>query len=202
MAYTTEDEVRAHSEADAVGDAQQVTSAKVAEAIAWAEALIDDYCGTSFEAKAFAVTLDGNGCSWIQLVSEDGRLLSHPRSLTSVTIDGEAVADTSAWVLRPDGTIVRPSGTFPTATGGQNVVIAGTAGLTTAAPTLINRAAQQLARQYCLEDFQQQDPRALTITDELGGQTMLATPGRHGPTSIPAVNDILKRYRRRPPAIA
>lgn len=201
MAYCTEADVRDISEASAVSDPSEVDTARITEAIAFAEDLIDDYCGTSFEYKAFTATLDGNAANNIRLIADNGRTIMYPQTIIAATIDGTSV-DFSGWKLHRHGVIVWPNGTFSYATGGRNIVISGTAGISAAPSESMKQACAMIARQKALEDYSRSDPRAITITDELGGQTLLAQPGKRGPTGIPQVNDILKRAKRRSPGVA
>lgn len=204
MAYATTADVRAVSKEDAVGDENQVPDSDITAGISYAETVIDQYCGTSFEFRTFSVTIDGNGASSIRLVSDEGRTVMYPQTLTSATIDGTAVdaGELATWKLHRHGVIARVEGLFPAAVGGRNVVVVGTAGMTSAPPVDIAQAASLIARQFALDAFNRANRRALTITDELGGQALLAQPGKHGPTGIPEVNQILKNRRRRRPGMA
>ena len=200
MAYATVAEVRAISIETATGDPNEVDDALVTDGISWAEELIDDFTRTSWELKAFSVTLDGNGRSTIRLVSDVGRTVMYPATVTSSTIDGDAVASAEfdTWELHRHGVIARPTGLFPSASAGRNIVIAGTAGATAAADADIARATKLIARGYCLDALDRTHMGALTVTDDRG-VTVLAMPGKHGPTTIPIANSILKRKRRGAP---
>lgn len=139
---------------DGLDDTTSYPDADITAAIERAEELIDRYTGTSWVYRSFGVTLSGNGRRTIQLVDLVGRPVLYPQTLTAVTIDSAAVSGTSAWGLFPEGLIVRGSGTFPIGTVGRNVRIAGTAGLTSAAPKDIAWCARTIARQYLLDLLQ------------------------------------------------
>ncbi|RMH85148.1 MAG: hypothetical protein D6683_01375 [Actinomyces sp.] len=201
MAYTTVADVRSFSAGDDVASAAVFPDAVVQAGIDYATELIDDWCATSFEAKSFTATMDGTGTDRILLADAvTGRPILFPRSITSATVDGTAVADTSGWVLHPDGLVVRDAGTFPVSTQGRNVTIVGTAGVTTTVPADIKLAAEMIARDYVLSTADRVHERALQITDDVGVQ-VFAQPGKHGPTGIPRVNEILRRRRVAVPVI-
>lgn len=185
---------------DGLDDSAVYSDATVNEAIDWAEGLVDRYTGTSWVAKAFSATLDGTGTARIRLVDDEGHPILYPQTITSATVDTVAQT-TTGWVLRPEGVIVRDSGTFATATGGLNVVIAGTAGITATAPDDIAWCVRTIARQYLLDLLSRVPDRALQVQNDFG-TVQLAQPGTHPdrPTSIPEVNARLAR-RRQVPAV-
>jgi len=195
VAYCTRAEVRAM---DGMGDSGAYPDALIDAGIAVGTELIDQYCGTSFEAKAFNVTLDGTGRTDILLRDQFGPIL-YPRSITSATVDGVEAADTALWALYPEGQVVQVAGTFTATAGGRNVVIAGTAGVYDTPPEQIKHACRLLARAYCVDSSARVHDRALNINNEFG-QIVLAQPGGPGrPTGLPEVNAILNRYRFRAP---
>src|SRR5262245_28548240 len=121
MAYAVVADLRA---LDGLGDAAVYPDATLQQAIDYATGLIDGYCGTSFEAKTFTATKDGNNRSQLYI----GVLFG--RTLTSVTVDG--IAQTLADIVhRPEGVLVHKNGLFTWQPYGQNVVAQGTAGVTT-----------------------------------------------------------------------
>lgn len=192
--YASLAEVRA---IDGMDDDTTFPDATVNEAIDYAEELIDRYTGTSWVYKSFSVTMSGNGRRSLQLIDDEGRIVLNPRTLSSVTVDGDVVSDTSGWALHPDGLIVRDSGTFATSTVGRNVVVSGTAGLTQTVPKDIAWAARTLARQYALDLVSRIPDRALQIQNDFGSVT-LAQAGNHPdrPTSLPEVNARLARRKQ------
>src|SRR6266487_623549 len=102
MAYAVIADVRA---LEGMGDAAVYPDATIQQGIDWATELIDGYCGTSFEAKTFSVTLDGNG----SFALFTGVLFI--QSLTSVLIDGASVP-VGSFKARPEGYLVYTNGVF------------------------------------------------------------------------------------------
>lgn len=173
-------------------DESVVTAAMRADALAYADELIDKYCGTSFTHKAFSVTLDGNGKRGI----DTGILF--PQTLTNVEVDSVAQT-TTGWGLHDDGLIVRDEGIFATNIVGRNVLVEGTAGYSAVAPAGIEWVALTIARQHILDQVSRIPDRALSVVNEFGN-IMLAQAGGHWrPTNLPDVNVVLNRYRHRPP---
>lgn len=195
MAYTDLATVRALDVL--VGNEATYPDAALTEGIAWAKQVIDDYCGTSFEADAFTVTVPGTGSRGIRLVTLEGYPVLFIRSITSATVDGVAVSDVSGWEAYPDGLVVRDTGSFPRPTVGPNVTVSGTAGVTTSAPADIAWAARTLARQYVLELYSKVPKRELTAGEGGGFGPMAHAGGVGRPTNLPDVNARLKRHRHR-----
>ena len=189
MAYTTIADVRVLNRLD---DETTYPDAVVTDGIAWATAVIDDATGTSWESKAHTLTLDGSNKRTIftGVVNILG--------VTSCTIDGEAQTVTN-WVGRPDGEVERDTGIFTYTAPGRNVTLVITAGATTTVPDDISWAARTLAGQYVL-DLQSNVPdRAISVASEYGTIQYAQAGGRHGTTSLPDVNAVLKRRNHRPP---
>ncbi len=210
MAYATGQGVRDIGEGTPVADGEKISDELLDDGLAYAEDLIDSYTGTSFgdvenpAFKVFSVTLDGNGRDCIRLIDPDyGHTLMFPRTLTSATIDGDAVdaGEVATWTLTRTGLVRRVSGIFPSARAGANIVIAGTAGFFDTPPATIARATKLIAREYALAAQDRTHMGALTVADEFG-TTILAQPGKYGPTNIPQVNAILKVHRRKPAGVA
>lgn len=196
MAYATREEVRA---LDGLGDSDLYSDAELDEAIEWAEELIDNYCGTSFTYKTFTLTVDGNGRDSIRLIKDDGSTVLFPRTLTSVTVDGDAQTVTG-WALYPEGIIKRGEGSFTYTKPGRNVVIEGTAGVTSAPPSGIAWACRTLARYYALNLHNRVPDRALQVQNDFGTVTLAQAGGQPDrPTALPEVNAVLNRYRHRAP---
>jgi len=191
LSYTTVADIRAVA---GMEDVEAWGDALVTDAITYAEAVIDDYCGTSFEHKTFTETHDGNNAGRLMLD------VMFPQTLVSVTVDGVA-ADTTGWALLPEGYIVRDDGIFTYSHPGRNVVVAGTAGVTSSAPEEIALAARGIAIAYLRQMEDRIPQQALSVQSEFG-QVMLAQPGGHWrPTEFPAINTLLNRWRQRPPTI-
>jgi hypothetical protein len=196
MAYCTLAEVRA---LEGLDDTALYTDAEITAGISWAEDLIDTHCGTSFTYKAFTATLTGNGATTIRLVKDDGSTVLFPRTLTSVTVDGN-VEVTTGWALYPEGIIARTEGSFTYTKPGRNIVVVGTAGVTSTASEPIAWAARTLARYYALSLHNRVDDRALQIQNDFGTVTFAQAGGNPDrPTALPEVNAVLNRNRHRAP---
>ena len=195
MAYTDLATVRALD--TLVGNEATYPDAAITEGIAWAKAVIDDYCGTSFEAEAFSVTVPGTGTKYLRPTWPDWYPVLFIQTITSCSVDGTAVSDVSGWGVRGGSVVVRDSGTFTLPTVGDNVVLAGTAGLTEV-PADIAWAARTLARQYVL-DLNSKVPKRELTSGESAGFGMMAQAGGIGrDTNLPDVNVRLQRHRHRP----
>ena len=189
MTYASEADLLA---ADGM-DESVVTPEMRTAALEYADALIDKYCGTSFTYKAFSVTLDGNGRNNINTC------VLFMQTLTTVTVSGDTVADTSGWGLHEDGLLIRDSGAFSSSVVGRNVTVAGTAGVTSTPPDGIEWSALTIARQHILDQVSRIPDRALSVANEFGN-IMLAQAGGHWrPTNLPDVNAVLNRHRHRRP---
>lgn len=190
MAYATVAEVRA---LDGLADVVAYPDATLQQGIDYATGLIDGYCGTSFEAKSFSVTLDGNGNFAILTP------VLFIRTITSVSVDGVA-QDVAQLLGRKEGYVVRKDGdVFDYSPWGSNVVIAGTAGVTTTIPEEIKWAARTIARDYALNLHSRIPSRALTIQNEFGQVEVRAQAGGQGrPTALPDVNAVLNRNKHKP----
>lgn len=188
MAYASVAEVRA---LDGLADTSVYPDQVLTDGIDFATELIDSYCGSSFEPKSFTVTLDGNGRTAIVT----GVLFI--RSITSATVDG--VAQTLADLVgRPDGVVVHKNGTFTAQPWGQNVVIAGTAGVTTTPSERIKWACRTIARDYALNLHTRIPSRALSISNEFGQLEVRAQAGGPGrPTNLPDVNAVLNASKHK-----
>lgn len=197
MAYVTLAELRAMN---GLGDSGVFPDADLTEAASLAKVIIDEYCGTSFgdvttpAYDAFSVVLDGNGSNRIRLLRVDGSPVLFPRSITSVTVDGE-VRSGVTFVLQPSGTVQLSDGIFDASSdGGQNVVIAGTAGVADSTPLDIQVAARAIARHYALDLVGRLSDRALSATSADGSFEVKAQAGGTArPTAFPEVNAILNR---------
>lgn len=189
MAYATIAELRA---LDGLADVVVFPDATLQQGIDYATTLIDGYCGTSFEAKTFNVTKDGNNSVSLYV----GVLFI--RSLTSVTVDGVAQTPSDI-VARPEGVVVHKNGVFTWQPWGQNVNVQGTAGVTTTPAEDIKWACRTIARQWCLELHSRIPSRAINVTNEMGNFEVRAQAGGQGrPTSLPDVNAVLNRNKHKP----
>lgn len=198
MDYTTIQAVRS------LGGCEDFTDAEVEEAVDYAEFVVDDTTGTSWTYKPFSLTLTGSGSSTLRLVKNDGRLVLFPRTLTAVSIGGEAVDSGaySLWGLQDHGAIVKGGGCFPSSTVGGNITITGTAGLTSSAPVDIVYCTKRIARHFLLESTSRQ-PETVTSIQSPDGNLTLAVASAHPdrPTALPEVNARLIRRRQIGPTI-
>ncbi len=170
----------------------------VSDAIAMVERLIDQYVGTSFEYRTHELTLRGIGLAGV----ETGVL--YPRTVESVTVDGEAVdaGHVEALALHPHGLIMRTDGgVFAPGRYGPNVEVRLTAGKTETAPPEIRYATQMWAADYLRSPQDRFPSSAISVSNELGVMR-LSTPGRLYPSGLPEVDAILIRARERAPLIA
>jgi hypothetical protein len=199
MAYCTRAEVRAM---EGMSDVVNFTDADIETAIEFADMLIDEYTGTSWEVKSFSLTLNGSGRSRLTLADPfDGRRILFPRSITSCTIDGVAQTDMATYALFPEGYVIRDEDAFTYNHPGMNVTIAGTAGCTTSAPVDIAWCSRTIARQYVIDLVSRVEDRAVMMQTELG-MIRLSQPGAKYPTGLPQVDAILNRRRHIGPAVA
>lgn len=188
MAYAVIADVRA---LDGLADTAVYPDSVLTSGIAFATDLIDNYTGTSFEAKAFTVTKDGTGRIDLYI----GVLFVV--SLTSVLIDGVSVP-VGNFKARPEGVLVRTDGVFTPSLYGLNVIVSGTAGVTTTPAEEIKWACRTIARQYALELHSRIPSRALQVSNDLGQFEMRAQAGGPGrPTSLPDVNVVLNRNKHK-----
>lgn len=199
MAYSTRAEVRAM---EGMSDAVNYIDADIDAAILFADLLIDEYTGTSWEAKSFSLTLSGSGNSRLTLQDPyDGRRILFPRSITSCTVDGVTQTDIATYALYPEGYVLRDEDTFTYTHPGMNVTIAGTAGATTSTPEDIAWCSRTLARQYVIDLISRVEDRAVVLQTEIGTMR-LQQPGAKYPTGLPQVDAILNRRRHIGPAVA
>lgn len=199
MAYATREEVRAM---EGMSDVVNFTDDNIDAGILFADLLIDEYTGTSWEAKPFSLTLSGSGNSRLTLTDPyDGRRILFPRSITSATIDGEADTTFVSYALFPEGYVIREENSWDYTFPGMNVTISGTAGITTSAPDDIAWCSRTIARQYVIDLVSRVEDRAVMMQTELG-MIRLQQPGQKYPTGLPQVDAILNRRRQIGPSVA
>jgi hypothetical protein len=156
----------------------------------------------SARAKAETLFEDETGMAWVPRYGRtaavgDGTcvlLLEHytPRVLTSVTIDGTAVADLTAFDLEAYGGLTW-TGTF---TSEARVVVEYSHGQD-APPEDLRHAALRYVRHLVLGAESVVDERALSITNQAGQTIQLATASQRRPTGLPDVDAILNRHDHR-----
>lgn len=179
MSYATVAQLRAM---DGLDDAVTYPDQTLQDGIDFATELIDDYCGTSFEPKAFTVALEGNGGGNIFID------VLFVQTITTLKIDGVTVAGGN-FNIYPWGTIKSTNVFFPY---GSVIEFTGTAGMTATAPKRIAWAARTIARDYCLNLHSRLPSRALSVTNDLGQIEVRAQAGGPGrPTNMPDVNAVL-----------
>ena len=197
MSYCTLSQIRAM---EGMEEAYHYTDTAINEGIGFATSVIDEFTGTSWEYKAFDITVSGSNRRRISLEDPfDGRRILFPRTITTLTIDGVS-QDTSVLALYPEGYLVSSEYDFGYDSPGNNIRIAGTAGITSVAPDDIAWAARTITRQYVIDLLSRVDDRAVLMTNELG-TIRLAQPGTKQPTGLPQVDVVLNRRRQRGPAI-
>lgn len=190
--YSTPIEVR---NMDSIsGETSTFPTADLVEATTWAEAVIDDYCGTSFVYRYKRDVLDGTGTDTIKLSK------MFPRKILAASIDGTALTsdELSKISLYDSGVIVREEDVWERTPEGKKVVIEYEAGISKTPPPDIAWAAKTLARYHLIEQVSRIPDRALSISSEFGN-IALSQPSMTKPTPLPDVNVILNRHRHRAP---
>jgi hypothetical protein len=172
-----------------LSDLTKYPDVDIREARERATDLFESVCGVSFVPRYGRDTLDGTGTSTIRV------LKSKVNRVISASINGAAMTagDLAGLTIYRSSDIVRYSGVWngPTASAGQNVVIAYEHGYVTP-PTDIRRAALTLAR-YELVSNDVSD-RMVAFDNDLGS-VRLSVPGYNYPTGLPVVDATLNRYR-------
>lgn len=104
--YATAQEVRDHPAFEGVGSP---TDDRIDAVMTAVERRIEGEraTGVAWVPRTDTDTVPGSGTNTVQLRRH------RCRSLTSVTIDGEAISDLSGWKLFPSGRLKRPTGVFP-----------------------------------------------------------------------------------------
>ena len=169
-------------------------TADLVEATTWAEAVIDDYCGTSFVYRYERDVLNGTGNDTIKL----SRMF--PRKIIAASIDGVALTadEISRIALHDSGVIVREDDIWEFTSPGKKVIIEYEAGVDKTPPPDIAWATRTLARYHLIEQVSRIPERALSISSEFGN-IALSQPSMSKPTPLPDVNVILNRHRHRAP---
>ena len=176
------------------GESTTFPTADLVQATTWAEAVIDDYCGTSFVYRYERDVLDGTATDTIKL----SRMF--PRKIISASIDGVALTsdEINNIALHDSGVIVREDDIWEFTTPGKKVIIEYEAGYDKTPPPDIAWATRTLARYHLIEQVSRIPERALSISSEFGN-IALSQPSMSKPTPLPDVNVILNRHRHRAP---
>lgn len=192
--YVTLAEIRAQKNLDST---TKFTAIELDTAQRAVETMIEEFCGVAFVPRYHRDVFTGDGSTFRQLSK------MYPRTILAASLDGVAVADTSAWSVTRGGWLQTGSTylTAPSYVGAENAWVAYEHGLD-APPADLKRAALIAIRANLLDD--QTGHRELSIANEFGGTTRFAAINEDNPTGIPAVDGVLKRYRDRyrVPAIA
>lgn len=188
MAYVTTEEIADLPFVDA--DPNYVNDTVIDEAIEYATALVNDYCGTTFESTAFSLTLDGTG------THELNTGLPHLLTVTACTV-GDVSQTVSGWTVYGYGLVISDTNSFARGNYGQNIVITGTAGHATI-PNDMKMAVKLIAGDYINRLWNgSASDRTLSVSNEFG-TTQFAVTGSKYPTGMPQVDAILNRYRVSP----
>lgn len=186
MAYATVAQVRA---LDGLADTTAYPDATLQDGIDFATELIDDYCGTAFEFKAFdsfVFDVDTGSDLFLDVL--------FIQTITSVKIDG-TLQTGYTFKVRPWGVVKFTNLSFPF---DATIEVVGTAGFSATAPKRIAWAARTIARDYALNLHTRTPSRALQITNDLGQIEVRAQAGGPGrPTNMPDVNAVLNRFRHK-----
>ena len=176
------------------GESATFTAADIVEAITYATAVIDDYCGASFVQRYQRDTMNGTNGQTIKV----RRMF--PKTLLAASVDGTALtSDEIADVaLFENGQLTRKDETWTFTEPGNLVVIDYEHGVGSVAPPDIRWAAKTLARYHLLEQVSRIPDRAISVQSEFGN-IQLAQPGMNRPTPLPDVNVVLNRHRHRAP---
>lgn len=187
LEYFAEAELRALPQ---MSDEVTYTDARVDVAAAFVVSRIEGFVRTSFIARSHTETFDG-GVDAIVLGQP------HARALTTVTVNGSAVA-TNLFSLRSG--VVRYLDRSSFASGNVDAVsITYTAGYSAAVPGDIKEAALAWTRWRLLatNSNAEMDARQTQVTNEFGGTTIYAVAGKDRPSGFPEVDAVLIDWRDR-----
>lgn len=166
------------------------------------ESLIEQVCGTAFEATAYTETVDGSG--------KAGLLLSQPyvQSITSVTVDGVLL---TGYTYTFTGGMLERVGTAsytPTVwtRGRRNIAVAYTAGWPGGVPDDLKLAAMLAVRDRVLMLDQRSgkpSDRSTSVSTDVG-TFALSIASEGNPTGNPDVDATIMRWARavRVPTVA
>ena len=190
--YTVPAEVRAMNSIE--GESATFSAADVVEAITYAAAIIDDYCGASVVQRYQRDVMNGTNGQTIKV----RRMF--PQTLLAASVDGTALtaSEISDVALFENGQMTRKDKTWTFTEPGNLVAIEYEHGVGSVAPPDIRWAAKTLARYHLLEQVSRIPDRAISVQSEFG-QIQLAQPGMNRPPPLPDVNVVLNRHRHRAP---
>lgn len=200
MAYFTESELR---DLPQMSDTTKYTTARVTAARLWIESVIERKVGTSFEARSFTETVDGDDAN-----CRGGILLSRPYVLTVTAVTSNGVAFTVGQLaeiaIDPSGILIRrTAGSYGSGdawdSGIRNIAVTYTAGYSATPPADIKEAALTAARDWLMRRYQQQgvSDRTVSLTTEMGNITYASANDLFRPTGIPDVDAVIMGYANR-----
>lgn len=201
MPYFTEAELRGLPN---MSDTSKYTSARVTSARQWIEGVIERKVGTSFEARSFTETVDGDEAN-----CRGGILLSRPYVLSVTAVTSNGVAFTAGQlaeiVINPAGVLIRRAvGSYGSGdawdAGVENIIVTYTAGYSSTPPADIKEAAMDAARDWLLRRYGSQgvSDRAISLQTEMGNTVYATASDKHDrPTGIPDVDAVIMGWANR-----
>lgn len=199
MPYFTEAELR---DLPQMSDAVKYTSAGVTSATNWIESVIERKVGTSFIARTFTETYDGDTAN-----AAGGRLVLKQPFATAVTaVNSNGVLFTAGQLLElmlRSGVLVRrPTGSYypmPWAPGVTNITVTYSASYSTTPPADIKEAALTAARDWLLRRYAQQgtSDRTMSLSTEMGNVVYATANDLFRPTGIPDVDAVIMGWANR-----
>jgi hypothetical protein len=170
----------------ALGSGTSADNAKLREARAYAERVLEDACGVAFRPRYAREVRDGDGSTSLMLYRR------RPLQLISVSVGGTALtsSELADVELSSSGLLYR-AGAW--ASGFENLDFAYIHGYRSP-PEPVSRAAVKLARSFIVKSPSNFDERATSVTTDEAHYS-LVTPGVRGAhTSIPEVNRVIEEY--------
>lgn len=166
------------------------SDAQIDSAAGYFTAIVEREVGEPFVPRTLTETFDGAGRSSL--------LLSQPyvRSLTSVTVDGTAVATNS--FATTNGVLRYLSRFTFFGTTPANVVVTYSAGRYTTCPADVKDAVMWATRDRLLSQKSNSaiDIRKTSVSNEFGGVTNYVLPGEKRPTGYPDLDAVIASYCR------
>lgn len=181
-----------------MNDTGAYPEAKILAAAAFFTKIVEREIGTALIPRTFTETLDGNNLGTLVL----GNL--PVRSLTSVTVNGTAVATAGLGfgngILRYVSSYAASGQTWTKGIG--NVVVTYVAGEATV-PADIKNAVMWATRDRLLSqnNLNGIDVRRTSMTNDLGGTVSYVLPGEKRPTGYPELDALIASYVRTTPSL-
>lgn len=175
---------QARNSDDYLTDATAFPAQEIVEYREVVESEFEKITGRSFTPRIATRTFEGDGSR--ELVS----LIPDAQSIVSVSVNGEAVADLSGYLLSPLGKVTTPDATVD----GDLITVRVLYGFATPPPEVARVGMVRLRNLLASESSGIPD-RATTWQPEDGGTFRLATAGQgRWRTGIPEVDSTLKNY--------